>query len=180
MSAPASVFSSPYGRHPTLEDAIKQTPRSKASPFTTKYYTPSPLQRNNNLIKSLSSALSSTPRSLKKPMIIHTPQSVTSQLAWHHHSTPQSQVKNPFEIALVNQLQNSLVSPGIFTISTPSSDEKVRDDLYIFENHCKTSKNLHCPLDILNKSNVASSQNVRVLEKKYFCFILHFTSYLSV
>lgn len=124
MSAPASVFSSPYGRHPTLEDAIKQTPRSKASPFTTKYYTPSPLQRNNNLIKSLSSALSSTPRSLKKPMIIHTPQSVTSQLAWHHHSTPQSQVKNPFEIALVNQLQNSLVSPGIFTISTPSSDEK--------------------------------------------------------
>ncbi|CAE1315232.1 BORA [Acanthosepion pharaonis] len=57
-------------------------------------------------------------------MILHTPQSVTSQLAWHHHSTPQSQVKNPFEIALVNQLQNSLVSPGIFTISTPSSDEK--------------------------------------------------------
>ena len=136
-SSPASVFSSPsaYGRPSVIDEAIKQTPRGRASPFSTKYYTPSPLERNNNnLIKSLSSALSSTPRSLKKPFVLHTPQSVSSQLAWHPHSTPQSQIKNPFEIALVNQLQNSLVSPGIFTISTPNSDEKVRRHyLYILK-----------------------------------------------
>ncbi|CAI9720196.1 Hypothetical predicted protein [Octopus vulgaris] len=132
MTSPMSPNFSPcLLSNTSTPNDIRDTPLSKKS---NNNHTASPFEKNGYLIrsllpspynKSLVSALSSASCSARSILMHSTPQSVKDQYSRHQHlSTPQSQVKNPFEIALINQLSSSLVSPGIFNMATPNSNEE--------------------------------------------------------